>query len=188
MVFIASSSSSTHPAALESACLPALLIVRLQRVRVQVNDLQACKVRLKIAERHPELAVVLNTQSHCRFLFVRYKLPLRGPFNILYYDFCNSMNSGSYWSLHAPSHSASFPHGLRMRTIGICPLILGVWMFINLTLVMLYACPLASVSASNTSGSDCLCHYNIKLHSFPELVWCNPPQYHNSSTMISRTL
>lgn len=49
----------------------------------------------------------------------------------------STRNDTTYWSLQAPFHSASLPHGLRIRIIGICPDIRGVLMSIILTLVML---------------------------------------------------
>lgn len=79
MVSAASGRSSTHPVAFESARFPAFLAIGLlfQRVGIQINDFEPRKVCLEVAVRHPELAIMLETQTNFFFLVVRNELPLR---------------------------------------------------------------------------------------------------------------
>ena len=53
--------------------------VFFQRVRMQVDDLQARKVGDKVVERHPKLAVVVERQTDFLFVVLRDELPFGAP-------------------------------------------------------------------------------------------------------------
>ena len=84
MVAAATGRSASDPAALVGVHLPSFLVagaelIFLERVGVQVDDLQARVMRHKVAERHPELAVVVERQAHLLLVLVRNELPFGRP-------------------------------------------------------------------------------------------------------------